>query len=386
MTAIALTAGGGNFSTPATWSPAQIPVAGDTVTCGAGAGPLTFDGSTARACASLDFTGYTNTLTLSGSMTLTMTGNLTLGTSMSLQQTASTILFTSGVTITSNGRTWPAKFTLNSSGTFTLVGDWNCTALVTLTGSPILNGNTLYCWAGLTLSAGSNVTGTTVIQLAGTGTFTASTGSIANNFWFNAGGGATVTMSGAVFNYLTGTLTYADGVVLWGSTVLNFNGNATVNFTSQQPASVTFSGVTTLTISGGTFLATLLTLPNANVTFAGTFGFTVGTLTLPSTFASRTYTFAATEVYTVTTALDNANKNTPTVSTTIQGSDGTHATRAIFTVPPGCTQNLSWWNATDIDSSLGQTIFSYRGTVSNALNWATSVPIPQAPTSYQLGI
>jgi hypothetical protein len=45
------------------------------------------------------------------------------------------------------------------------------------------------------------------------------------------------------------------------------------------------------------------------------------------------------------------------------------SSRAILTLDAGSTIDLGFVNATDIDSSLGRTIYSYRGVFGNTLNW-----------------
>jgi len=44
-------------------------------------------------------------------------------------------------------------------------------------------------------------------------------------------------------------------------------------------------------------------------------------------------------------------------------------TTILLTLNRGATHDLSFVNATDIDSSAGTTIYTYKGTLSNATNW-----------------
>lgn len=43
--------------------------------------------------------------------------------------------------------------------------------------------------------------------------------------------------------------------------------------------------------------------------------------------------------------------------------------QAILTLDNGATQDLTYVSATDIDSSAGQTMWSFKGVLSNATNW-----------------
>jgi hypothetical protein len=56
-------------------------------------------------------------------------------------------------------------------------------------------------------------------------------------------------------------------------------------------------------------------------------------------------------------------------------------TRAIFTVLKGSTINIGFLNVTDINSSLGKKLYSYRGVISNSLNWAQLPVDVKAATS-----
>jgi hypothetical protein len=81
---------------------------------------------------------------------------------------------------------------------------------------------------------------------------------------------------------------------------------------------------------------------------------------------NRTYTLVSTLTYTITnnfTSIGNTNTLRPTFRSSIGGS------QAILTLQAAATQDLKFVNATDIDSSLGQTINSNKGTLSNATNW-----------------
>ena len=47
----------------------------------------------------------------------------------------------------------------------------------------------------------------------------------------------------------------------------------------------------------------------------------------------------------------------------------TGGVKAILTLSTSGTQNVMYTNATDIDSSLGQTIYSFNGTLTDSINW-----------------
>jgi len=50
----------------------------------------------------------------------------------------------------------------------------------------------------------------------------------------------------------------------------------------------------------------------------------------------------------------------------------------------GAAQNVGYTNATDIDSSLGQTVYSFNGSLSNTLNWNTLLYPRQSTFSFEM--
>jgi hypothetical protein len=83
---------------------------------------------------------------------------------------------------------------------------------------------------------------------------------------------------------------------------------------------------------------------------------------------SQTTRLVATKTYTVRRLVQctQAPSTFPlTLNSTVVG------TKAIFTVLQSSSIDIGFLNATDINSSLGKKIYSYRGTLSNTDNWAT---------------
>ena len=119
-----------------------------------------------------------------------------------------------------------------------------------------------------------------------------------------------------------------------------------------------------------TILGTLSLAGNA--TFAGTAGWTCGTLSLTAAGAF-TLTLQNSITYTTTTAAiltggTNASRYTMT------SNDAT--IRAIWTLENAASQSLTYVNGTRIDSSGGQLVYTFGGTISTTpvgsetLNWA----------------
>ena len=119
-----------------------------------------------------------------------------------------------------------------------------------------------------------------------------------------------------------------------------------------------------------TILGTLSLAGSA--TFAGTGGWTCGTLSLTAAGAF-TITLQNSVTYTTTTAAILTG-GTNAARYTMTSNSGT--VRAIWTLENGATQSLTYVNGTRIDSSGGQKVYTFGGTISTTpvgaetLNWA----------------
>jgi len=166
---------------------------------------------TSGVCASIDFTGYSGTVT--GASGLTVSGNVTLSATMTITWTGALIV-NATASLRSNGKTLNGGFTFNAAGTYTLLDDWRTTAGFTSTvASKVINGFTIYIGGGLTHTTTSvNTSGTTNLVLNGTGTWSSSNSSpIQNNLTIDTLG--TITL-GTNVAYNTGTLRYVRGTII----------------------------------------------------------------------------------------------------------------------------------------------------------------------------
>lgn len=236
-----ISAAGGNWNATGAWSEGIVPVLGDNVFASVTSGQLTVN--VTAACTSIDFTNYTNTLTMNA--TLRVGGNVTLVAAMTVTGTG-TLSITAAATITSNGKTWSGA--MESTGAFTITLNDSLTIVGTLTltsttSGAQYNGNSLTIGGGITVyvNGNRNVSGTTTFILNGTGTISAGTGStILNNLTFNTTG--TITISGTL-NFRQGILTYTAGTMIVTG-ILNIQQSATTLNTSGMTWNrVLFSGV-----------------------------------------------------------------------------------------------------------------------------------------------
>jgi hypothetical protein len=159
-----------------------------------------------------------------------------------------------------------------------------------------------------------------------------------------------------------------------GSILYNSSGSTTFNGAGITWYNVVFGAVSgTASVGAVTLNAQLiclgtLTLQLSTTTFSGTDGtfdtydFVLGSdaSALRTTTIISTKTYRVRQSFTCTQATDSFRV---LLKSTVAGS------QAIFTLDSGSTIDVGFVNATDINSSLGRPIYSYRGVFSNTLNW-----------------
>jgi fibronectin-binding autotransporter adhesin len=400
---------GGNFNSTSAWDEGVVPVAGDAVVARAGGNSGNLTVNVPSASASLILTNYSGTLTFDS--TLTTTSTVTFVAACTIAGTAGTLACTAAATLTSGGKTLTCALTLTGSVTYTLGDNWTVNGLVTLgstTSTTSINSNQITCNGGLH-HAGTTATvaGTAKVVIAG-GTWDSSSSGrllmdvdLAGNVtvsgavgWGTTGktlarvsgtittAGSTLTVASAS-TFATAGMTWAN-VTLTGSVTYTFSSTFDWSGSLTTPAGCTFSGAgalsgtgswtpagsVTINNTGGLTTTGTLTLPNAALTFAGSAGWTVGTLTTATLSASRTHTLTFGNTYRVTTALGNVGATATVRQALVSSSAGN---KVVFTVDVGATLTLSYCDPTDIDSSAGGQVVSTGGTITTSLNWAGSV-------------
>jgi hypothetical protein len=251
----------------------------------------------------------------------------------------------------------------NTAGT-TLPTAWVCQDIEFISGT--VNANSITINGNILQSGGGSVSGTTTFIYAGTGTWTStSTGYLGNNFTINTALTLTIisaSIGGGIFTYTAGT------VITTGST-LTIRGNGTI----MNHGAIIWHNVNTITnvisfiLNNQLVCLNALTIDNSQVNFSGTNGtFDVYYLNLNSGgTVARNPRLVATKTYRVRAGFTSLGTLAfpITLSSTVAGS------QAIFTLDSGSTIDVGFVNATDINSSLGRPIYSYRGVFSNTLNW-----------------
>ena len=476
-----------NWGTSTNWSLSLVPTASDgNITVFDGTSPNCTTDAGGKVCNAINFSAYTNTITMTN--TITVSGNITLGSGMHVSG-ASSLIMNGAFTAQSNGFAWPNGLTLQggssptwtlsdtwvigglltvtttnstiagviqaatcsiTAGTLTLGGNITITGLTTIASAVVLNGPSYTLSTG-GLNHGSTVTGTIFSIILTGGTWTA-TGSgylgVPLTFAGNVTLASIVAFGGAnnpTMSLTSGSVTVGTGVIHIGAscilnvptiswynliidsasgTTVTLNGNLVITntFTLYNSYAVTFSGTGTLTLSqpitfqsisgssftcpisgtsctfpdynitlgtstwsgtvtvtggthtitlNGTMTAVTLSLPtSANVTIAGTGGWSVGTTNIIPSGSTYTLTLHAGATYTWTTLL-SINPANIGIAYTLTSDSG--SVSAIVNLSYGASQLLAFVNATRIDSSGGQTIFSYKGVLTTVKNWATGI-------------
>lgn len=266
--------------------------------------------TTAGVCLTLNTTGYTGTITLN--TTATVSGNITLGASTTMAG-SSALICNASATLTSNGNTTiNCPFTLNNvstSNTYTLADNWTLNGLFTTSANAgalthTINGNNIYCKAGFTINGGSVssatlTTGTTTINMIGTGTIIQSAnsaGGLGNNLVFNTSG--TITLPSAMY-YKTGTFQYVLGSVV-GVCTLNITGNCNVHMNGYATNITLACAVNSTTITLNSNFSGIGLSLSTIVTLNGFIAYIAGNVTIGASNVTGTTVVRMTNIGTLT--------------------------------------------------------------------------------------
>lgn len=263
-------------------------------------------------------------ITISATTTLTLSSNLSA---------TGTLTLRAALTTAGAGTLTVGAIANQTSGyTHTLGQNWYCTGETTITQATTLNGNNLYT-GGLQITAlNKYITGTTNIIMNGTGTLsTGISAYIQNNLTINT----------------TGTVTFGDIIVLG-------------NF-------MTFT-YTAGTIDANTNSSIIYFVRGSGVTFAG------WTIDVP--FYNFYLQYGDDMIITAGTNVAISNEfqalGQPTsAATRCTITSATPSSDAFLTLLSSASQMVQWTNATDINSSLGKTVwvFGNTNTLTRTTNW-----------------
>ena len=403
-----ISATGGNWNSTATWVGGVIPTTADDILGDATSGNLTMNVTGTIQFA--NFSAYTGTLTINSGFELRIQGTTTTETSFNTGMTisgAGFILHGNG-RLRSNGLTIPNLALAFSNTTTTLMDNISVSNLITYLGNTnkIINDFqfNITNYSGTTLGSGtvSRFNGTTLFNFnAANCSYTTTAVSsfesqIRNPITIDTPGNFTIN---GFLNLAAGTtLTYQQGTILGDKIIRigNFNGTGTgsnVNNTT----TINTSGITWDSV----WIETMANVLNITDTYSFTSDFNFDKMIIPSSFF-RTLSFYKKLIFTggfngnslsaygftaLITGNSLATDRTPNISFStgatynigelnITGTDTT-STAKIKSATSGVkatlnltgnTQNVLFTDFTDIDASAGNTIYTYKGIVSNCDN------------------
>ena len=242
----------------------------------------------------------------------------------------------------------------------------SATTTMTCNGAKILVRGTLNCF---------NLTGTSDIELDGTtaGTWGSAVqvNTITNNVAINKTSGASVSILGSITWGAAGkVLTKTSGNINAGTSTITTPGiSVTIN---------DFTFWNLIVSTGGTIIQNVLNTINNNLTlngtatFQGTAGWDCGNLI---STAAGTFTVTLQQLITYRTRLQAFITGGTSGARTTMTSSG--ASNAIWTLDSGASQSMIYVNGTRIDSSQGQTIWSFGvspANIATTINWNIGSP------------
>ena len=253
---------GGNWNSTGTWVEGVVAVTGDTVVATPTSGNLTVN--VGAGCTILNLTGYNGLMVFNS--TLTVAGNITLSPTMTIGGNSSLLQSATG-TLTSNGKSLGSVSlglqTANVARTF--ADNWTVNNLSISISAPV-NGSTVYVNGNFTNT--SNVSsGTTIIEMIGTGTISTGTGTIRNQLRINTSG--TITFAAANIN-LANNLLYQSGTVVTTGNTVTMSGACTLNVSGDSSPSATTTSSTGVNFNNLVTTAAVTHTVTGNIRICGT--------------------------------------------------------------------------------------------------------------------
>jgi hypothetical protein len=183
-----------------------------------------------------------------------------------------------------------------------------------------------------------------------------------------------VTVSGSIPCSTGSSFVYSSGTITTTGSTLSLAGTTTFNTSGMTWNQVNCG--TTMTLNS-TLSVTTLQIPDSNVTFNGTSGFSAATLTNSALSASRVWTLKSGITYSVTSAMTITAGATASRRSSFVAS--TPGTKALLNLQSGAVSLIAFCDPTDIGSSGGIPIYTYSGTITTSTNWvAGSLTLPAA--------
>lgn len=403
MAARTIAAGGGNFSSTATWVGGIIPTSSDHIIGDATSGQLTLDGN--YQVQYVNFTNYTQTLTLNATRTLTLSlasSTNTFDSGMSFAGTGTITFGSVASTIVQNTTSRIPNVIFNGSVTRTLstnvyVGNF------THGNIPSFNGNTIYISGSCINSSGTatvGIGGTTSFVLDGSGMVNCSFRvplTITGNY--NTFGAGVFLNSSSLFTYTTGATPTLFNVLL----NKNISSNDTYNLNVTQPINLFYTSTACNSLFGN--MTINLSSPFMPLLIAPriiTREFTTDNIIPTITFSGNSVSATTMNIGATLRTTSSSTNPPPSGSLThqantirldhnythyfgsLQLAGGTTTNSVISSIVGGnqvpinlgskITSQIINYNFTDVNASGGEQIIAINGTLSNTTNITNVYP------------
>jgi hypothetical protein len=335
-------------------------------------GGFTYTSGTLNLANNLRITGP---LVINNPVTVTGTGRLYFLNNLSANTT---------INVTSNGHSWPNDAEIQASGgggnlivtlnlvnDFRVLGNFFVSQFSTSTAAQTINNNTLFVGGNFTVTVPSGLNGTANIVLEGSSNSNLSATSIQNNLNINKTGvGTTVSiLTSFTWGAANRTLQKTAGIINPGTSTITIPNNTSVTVSGMDFWNLTIPGASTTTQNTLNTIQNNLTLAaTGNTAFTGSAGWTCANLICSNT--NRTITLGNSGSGASYRTTTNASL-TATAAAPILMTSNNATTRSLWTLDYGAQQQLIYVSGTRIDSSQGQTIWSFGAALTNTVNWAT---------------
>jgi len=326
---------------------------------------------------------FGHNLEISSSITA-ISGSPQFGNSKTLKYTTGSLI-TSGSTLTMGtgifatfdlqNSTWN-NLSVGANGAVTLLSDCNFNdvtlgAVAAGTGVNINGLFNLNIRGSLTNNQTiGGISGTSTILFAGTGSWGGAASILNNNVTINTT--SSITLGANITWGTTGrTFTLTAGSMNPGTTTFSIPNSANVTINGGTFYNLTIPGSSTSSINTPVTITNNLTLGTAgSLLFTGSAGWTCANLICSTTNTRITLANSSSGASYRTTT--NANLLGTATLPIIMTSDNA-TTRSLWTLNNGAQQSLTYVSGTRIDSSQGQTIYTFGsiGSLTDTVNWAT---------------
>jgi hypothetical protein len=392
-----ISAAGGNWNSTATWVGGVVPTSSDSVLGDATSGQLTMN--VAATCQFVDFSAYTQTITMNAALTLGLAAATSIfGSSMSFAGTSALICNVNHTFTQNTTNTIPLlQF---GSGTKTLSTDMYCNNFTCNGSTAILNGSNLNIFGNATFTGG-RFNGTSEYILRGTGTYTSPTAANALGKLTIDTTGTTTTNGlismgvGSTFKYIRGTVNFTaanfgnraisvnttnaatTSLILNTGQTFNyyFNDNDAgylsnrINFQSFSGTSVDLNNLVLVGYAGNSLFHYFTTTIGTSVNIASLFVIdnSIDSLNISKLRLQAGRTFNIGNMMAFTDPFSVSGFTFPNVESYVIESD-TPSSSSFLNLTDGTKTQLGYINFTDIDASGGNPIRTLDGILTRTSN------------------